>query len=74
MIIPYQKLSPDALHGVIEEVVTRDGTELSDAEGMIAEVMALLKQGKAVITYDMKTRTCNIVAADSVRDEEAESE
>jgi len=27
MIIPFQKLSREALRGVIEEFVTRDGTE-----------------------------------------------
>jgi uncharacterized protein YheU (UPF0270 family) len=66
MVIPYQKLSLEALHDVIEEVVTRDGTETSDAEAKIAEVMDLLEQGKVVITYDMESRTCSIVPAGSV--------
>jgi uncharacterized protein YheU (UPF0270 family) len=64
MIIPYQKLSPDALRGVIEDIVTRDGTELSDAEDKIAQVMRLLEKGKLVITYD--GHGCNIVPPDAL--------
>lgn len=71
MVIPYQKLSPEALHGVIEEMVTRDGTELTDAEPKIAQVMDLLKRGKMVITYDMESRTCTIVPADAVPEDDA---
>lgn len=69
MIIPYQKLSPDALRGVIEELVTRDGTELTDADAKIGQVMAQLEHGRLVITYDLATMTCNIVPAESVHDE-----
>lgn len=69
MIIPYTKLSPEALHGLIEEVVTRDGTELTDAEPKIQEVLDLLERGKVVITYDLEGRTCNIVPAERARDE-----
>ncbi len=30
--IPYVQLSPEALHGVIEEFVTRDGTDYGEFE------------------------------------------
>ena len=71
MIIPYQKLSPEALRGVIEDVVTRDGTELADADVMIAQVMRQLERGKVVISYDPQTKTCNLVSAEAARDAEA---
>lgn len=71
MVIPYQKLSPEALRGVIEEAVTRDGTELTDAGAKIAQVMRQLEHGKVVITYDLETGTCNLVPADSVREDAA---
>jgi uncharacterized protein YheU (UPF0270 family) len=32
MIIPHSRLSSDALAGVIEEYVTRDGTEVSEGK------------------------------------------
>lgn len=72
MLIPYDKLSPEALRGVIEEIVTRDGTELSDAEDKIRQVLRLLQQGKLVITYDPEIRTCNILTPEAAREAEAE--
>ena len=66
MIIPYQKLSPEALRGVIEEIVTRDGTELSDTEDKINQVMRLLGKNKLVLTYDPDTRGCNLVPPDAI--------
>ena len=71
MIIPHKELSPEALDGVIEEFVTRAGTELTDAQEKVEQVKRQLQQGKLVITYDQKTRTCNIVPVESVRDEDA---
>ncbi len=66
MIIPYQKLSPEALRGVIEEIVTRDGTELSDAEDKIRQVLRLLEKAKLVLVYDPETRGCSLVPPDAV--------
>ncbi len=63
MVIPYEKLSPEALHGVIEEFVTRDGTDLDDADAKIAQVADQLRRGLVVITFDERTGTCNIVPA-----------
>ena len=71
MIVPFRKLSSEALRGIIEELVTRDGTELTDADAKIAQVMRQLERGTLVITYDLEAMACNIVAAESVRDEEA---
>jgi len=30
--IPYDQLSPEALHGVVEEFVTRNGTDYGEVE------------------------------------------
>jgi len=68
VIIPHDKLSPAALRAVIEEYVTRDGTELTDADVKIEQVRRQLERGRLVITYAPQTRTCNIVPADSVQD------
>jgi uncharacterized protein len=66
--IPYDQLSPEALHGVIEEFVTRDGTDYGEIEvsfeTKIAQVMVQLKSGKAVIVFDQETETCNIFRSD----------
>ncbi len=59
--IPHQQLSPDTLNGLIEEFVTRNGTDISDAPRSIEQVLKLLEQGKAVITFDEDTESCNIL-------------
>jgi uncharacterized protein YheU (UPF0270 family) len=67
--IPYEQLSPEALHGVIEEFVTRDGTDYGEREVLvetrIAQVMEKIKTRKAVIVFDHKSETCNILKSDS---------
>ena len=64
MIIPWQKLSDEALRNVIHEFVTRDGTELTDAETKIQSVRKLLEANHASIHFDEKSGTCQIVKND----------
>lgn len=62
--IPYAQLSPQALNGVIEEFVTRDGTDYGEheisLESKISRVLNQLKSGRAVIVFDPESDTCNI--------------
>ncbi|MDY0220531.1 MAG: YheU family protein [Desulfobacterium sp.] len=66
--IPYEQLSPEALRGVIEEFVTRDGTDYGEKEvpieTKITQVMEKIKAGKGVIVFDGKSETCNILRSD----------
>lgn len=59
--IPHQQLSPETLDGLIEEFVTRNGADLSEAPRSIAQVRKLLEQGKAIITFDEDEESCNIL-------------
>jgi uncharacterized protein YheU (UPF0270 family) len=65
MIIPHERLSDEALRGLIEEFVTRDGTDYGAVEaaleGKVAEVRAQLDRGQAVILYDDADQTFTIV-------------
>ena len=61
--IPTDQLSPAALRAVIEEFVTRDGTETTEAEKSIEQVTALLARGEVELWFDETTRTCNILPA-----------
>jgi len=70
MIIPYTELSVQALHALIEDFVTRDGTdygqeELSTQEKS-ARLLALLKTGELLITFDEETETCGIVSREDL--------
>jgi len=67
--IPYDKLSPEALNGVIEEFVTRDGTDYGELEvpleTKINQVLNQLKSGNAVIVFERESETCNILKSDN---------
>lgn len=63
--IDWKALSDDALDGVIEEYVTREGTEYGAEEVPLerkcAQVRAQLERGEAFITWNEDTGTCSIV-------------
>ena len=66
--IPYNQLSPEALQGIVEEFVTRDGTDYGEIEislkTKILQVINQLKSGKAIIIFDQKSQTCTILKKD----------
>ena len=61
------QLSPEALRGLVEEFVTRDGTDYGaveqSVEQKIAQVSAQLASGEARLVFDPYTQTTNIVVA-----------
>ena len=65
MEIPYQSLEPATLQRLIEQYVTREGTDYGHLdhtlESKVAAVMTQLKHGSATITFDQTTETVNIV-------------
>jgi uncharacterized protein len=65
--IPWDELSDDALMGIIEEFVTREGTEYGDSElsldAKCQQVRLQLRGGEAFITYDEELQTCSISPA-----------
>ena len=68
MEIPYTELSADALRGIIEEYITREGTEYGAEEFLleqkIAQVREQLLQGKIKINFDADSQTCNLLTTD----------
>ena len=61
MRIPPTLLSPATLRAVVEEFVTRDGTDHSSVEQRIEIVMRQLDAGRVELHFDGKTETCNIL-------------
>jgi len=64
MRIPHHELRPETLDALIEDFVTRDGTQTADADGpqgSIARVHRLLDQGHVVICFDEESETCTII-------------
>ncbi len=66
MILPWQELSTDALNGLIEEFVTRDGTDYGEQEvpleRKVEQIKAKLRSGEAVLLFSESTAECSIVA------------
>ena len=51
------------LRAVVEEFVTRDGTDHTSVETRIALVMRQLDAGTAELHFDDESKTCQIVPA-----------
>ncbi len=72
MIIPHRELSPEALQGVIEDFVTRDGTDYGETETplavKVAQVKKQLDQGLYVIVYDLELESAMIVPKEQLPD------
>ena len=65
MLIPHTALSPETLRAVIEEFVTRDGTDHSSVAHRIESVMRQLAVGQVELHFDERTATCSIVLVDT---------
>lgn len=67
-IIPINKLSAEALHGVIEEFISRNGTDYGEVEASpetnFRQVKNKLETGSAVLVFDDEAESTNIFLAD----------
>ena len=65
--VPLDRVSPEALYGIIEEFVTREGTEYGHTDyslqQKIAQVEQQLHQGLAIIAFDAASESCTIIPA-----------
>jgi uncharacterized protein YheU (UPF0270 family) len=63
--VPYTQLSSEALQGVIESFVLREGTEYGERDFTLAEkrlhVMHQLERGEAQIMFDPQSQSVDIV-------------
>lgn len=67
MIIPWQNLSTDALSGIIEEFIMREGTDYGleeiSLERKKQDILNQLKSGHVVIVYSELHETVNMMLA-----------
>jgi len=65
MRIPPDQLSSQALIGIIEEFITREGTDYGDREvplqEKIGQIKAQIDKGEIIILYDSESQSCNLV-------------
>lgn len=64
MLIPYDQLEPDTLTRLIEDFVTRDGTDNGDETPLqtrVERVRHALSKGTALIIFDADHQQCQLV-------------
>ena len=63
--VPLDRVNPETVRKMVEEFVTREWSDLSDAEctfeDKIEQVLKQLKDNKIKVVYDLTSETCNIV-------------
>jgi uncharacterized protein len=63
MHVSHRLLTAGALRAIIEEFVTRDGTDHSAIEQRIERVLRQLEVGDVELHFEQETATCNILPA-----------
>lgn len=70
MLIPHRELTPEALQGIIEEFVSREGTDYGETEipfeTKVAQVKRQLDFGHCFILYDTELGMVSIVGKDQL--------
>lgn len=65
MQIPIDLLEQETLRNVIENFITREGTDYGDhevsLESKINQVMRQLRSGTAILVFDAETESVNII-------------
>ncbi|MCC6171902.1 MAG: YheU family protein [Gammaproteobacteria bacterium] len=69
--IPHEALSPDALRGLLEAFVLREGTEYGaqdvPLETKVQQVLRQLERGEAQVIFDPQTESTDIVTTRALR-------
>ena len=65
VVVPLDRINPETLRKMVEEFVTREWSDLSDAdctfEEKIEQVIQQLKDNRIKVVFDLTSETCNIV-------------
>lgn len=70
MIVPWRDIADDTLERLLEEYVSRDGTDYGEQEipmaTRVTQMRTLLQRGEAVIWFDEATETISLFPRDQV--------
>lgn len=65
VVVPLERLGSEALRSLLEEFVTRDGTDYGLQEASLSDkvhdVRRQLEIGEAVIVYDLEDERANVI-------------
>ena len=69
--VPRESLSPEAVQGLVEEFITREGTDYGAHEHSLeqkrASVMKLLERNEIAIVFDFESESSTLVSRDELR-------
>ena len=71
MEIPHTRLSGEALRALVEEFITREGTDYGASEvplpQKVEQVLRALERGEVVVSFDPESSTCTLLPRDPKR-------
>lgn len=71
MIIPQQSLEKEVLVKLLEEIVTRDGTDYGEqelsTEDKVNNALRALEQGRTKLLWDAETESASLVSAEKAK-------
>ena len=71
VVVPYERLPETTLKRMIEEFVTRDGTDYGleemPLEKRVENVMRQLRKGETLIVYDEESESANLMTREQLR-------
>lgn len=72
VIVPWQDIPADTLTNLIEEFVTRDGTDYGEQETLLTarveQIRRRLLSGNAAVVFDEATETVSLMSGEQLRD------
>ncbi|MDX1803624.1 MAG: YheU family protein [Alcanivorax sp.] len=72
MIVPWQELDAQTLTNLLEEFVTRDGTDYGNQEistvNKVDQVRAQLRDARAQLVFDGATETVTVMTREQLRE------
>ncbi len=74
MQIPPDRLSNEALQGLLEEYISREGTDYGPREFSLEDkkrhVLGQIDRGKVVIAFDDESQSCNLLTIDQYQEQQ----
>lgn len=74
MIIPPQSLSEEILDGILEEFISREGTDYGDYEWSLAEKLEQLKpqvfKGEVLVIFNEDEESVNLVRKEDYQEDQ----
>ncbi len=72
VVVPWKDIPAETLTNLIEEFVTRDGTDYGEQEtstaARVEQVHRRLRDGSAAVVFDEATETVSLMSGEQLRD------